>query len=279
MSKILIFGISGFTGGHLERFLSNNGHQTYGIDVNRYDGNLSEVYIGDTTDFEFVKSTVNRIKPEFIVNLIGKFDGDKFEEYLKCNVLSSQVIMETIVQLELNIDKLLLIGSAAEYGFPMEIPITESHPLNPVSYYGVTKVMQYHLMKCYFNKYRIPVVLARTFNIKGRGISRALSVGNFSHQIANALDGSTIKVGNLMSKRDYMPIEEVTAAYYKLLEKGKEGEVYNVCSGKSTSIKDLLDELIADSGKSLGIITDQDLIKSNDISEIYGSNQRIVNLK
>jgi len=73
--------------------------------------------------------------------------------------------------------------------------------------------------------YRIPLNIARTFNIIGKYISPSLSIGSFVKQIKEARAHDSIHVGNLNAKRDYLDIVDVGAAYWKILLKGQNGKI------------------------------------------------------
>ena len=136
--------------------------------------------------------------------------------------------------------KILLIGSAAEYGLVNSNPVKETSELMPNSYYGLSKVFQTYLSKYYFQNYGIPVVIGRPFNLFGAGSSCKLAAGRFNKIVADANDGDIVKVGNIESKRDYVNIKDAVAYYWGLLEKGVPGEIYNVCTGVSKSGREIL---------------------------------------
>ena len=103
-----------------------------------------------------------------------------------------------------------------------------------------------------------------------------MAIGSFVKQIRQANDGDEIVVGNLDTKRDYLYIDDVISAYFCILEQGRSGEIYNICSGESYGMKDILAYLVRLSKKRIQIKTKTELIKENDIDDIYGDNQKIV---
>lgn len=140
------------------------------------------------------------------------------------------------------------MGSAAEYGeiSNNDNPVTEDHPLNPISIYGWSKAAQTQLAHLYVKTYGVNIVIARTFNLIGKGMSDKLFVGRVEKQIDAVLSGDAenISVGSLDAERDYIDIENACTMYYTIAVKGKAGEAYNVGSGAAISMKDLLNNLL-----------------------------------
>ena len=124
--------------------------------------------------------------------------------------------------------------------------------------------------------FRVNVIIARTFNILGNGLSPKLSIGSFVNQIKAIETEGTLTVGNLNTNRDFLDIDDVLDAYWKLLESGVPGETYNVCSGFSLSIKEVLEYLIEQSGKNIAMQIDANLLRKNDIVDFYGDNKKLM---
>lgn len=276
MKTILIFGIAGFSGRALERYIASQaGDRSYRI--LGFDANLGaaartgfvEYAEADLLEEGSVEGIIGRERPDFIVNLVGLFKAVEFRELFRANVELSRRMLETCRSAESPPEKILLIGSAAEYGDVRANPVSEEAEPRPVSLYGLTKEFQTGLASFYHRMYGLPVVVARTFNILGPGQSRDLAVGNFMRQVADAKDGDEIRVGNLSSSRDYIPVEDVARQYWKLLLSGKPGEVYNVASGEARTMASVLEAIIADSGKRLVVRVDPAFVKPNDIPIIY----------
>ena len=117
----------------------------------------------------------------------------------------------------------------------------EDSSLNPVSFYGLSKVYQTLLAKTYFLRENVNVFVTRPFNIIGYGISNKLLVGRLISEIEqNITSRKKIALGNLDSERDYIDIDDLLKAYELIMERGTPGEVYNIGSGKSIKMLDLL---------------------------------------
>ena len=148
---------------------------------------------------------------------------------------------------------------------------------NPVSFYGLAKLWQSQ-MALYYAAKGLDVIIARVFNTIGSGMSAQLSLGAFMQQIRNTLKQdypAQLKVGNVQSKRDFLDIEDVCRGLLALAKYGRTGEIYNVCSGCSRSIGEILDMMMKASKMELEIICDKDRLRQNDADNIYGSNVKI----
>jgi GDP-4-dehydro-6-deoxy-D-mannose reductase len=265
MIKVLITGASGFTGNYLVKYLQQKSDLKLHC-VSRSKKQESD-YICDLIDYESVNNLIQEIQPDKIYHLAGSFSNDYQIDYTN-NVLSSKNILDSLVQNKLSC-RVLLIGSAAEYGFIKEEdnPVKEDHLLNPVSIYGLTKVYQTYLMKFYHQVYDLDIVMARTFNLLGKNISNQLFIGRIYQQIEQYKQGKIEKIilGSLDSKRDYIDINEAVKYYEMVINKGEKGEIYNIGSGFSVKMSDLLENILLDNDLSMDII---EIKKTNFINKL-----------
>jgi len=245
--RILITGSGGFLGGHLFSQLkeSNTQKQLKLYSVARTSNSI-QTRGCDLSEKTGVDELLRSVRPSKIYHCAGSTTNN-FEEDYKSNVLTTFYLLQTIKELNLPC-RILLIGSSGEYGTPESSSgfISEDHPLNPVSVYGLTKVFQTQLMKYYHNNHGLDVVMARIFNLDGDGISPVLFPGRVRSQIRDYLDKkiTKIKVGNLSSYRDYLPVEDAILDLMTIMEKGKPGEVYNVGSSRPIQMRDFLQQLL-----------------------------------
>lgn len=279
MDKILILGINGFTGKHFQDFIVMNKLlkeiSFVGADKTiekRIDIDYKKIDLSCYKEFEHL---ILAVAPDYIINFAGIFNSETFSELENINAGISRHIFEVILRNRLAVRNILLIGSAAEYGPNSNLPIREEARLNPVSLYGVSKVIQTVYANYYYANFGVNVNIARTFNVAGRYLSPLLSVSSFVEQIRKARDGDKILVGNLNTKRDFLHIADVVRAYWEILMNGKQGQVYNVCSGKSLCMRDILDFLVKESGKKIGVEVKEEYVRKNDILDSYGDNSKL----
>lgn len=264
--KALITGANGFTAYYLVEHLKNNPN----LDLYFTTRKIQEIntFRCDLIDAKSVNDLIQQIKPDRIYHLAGSFTNDYSIDYDN-NVLCTRNILESLCQSQLQC-RVLLIGSSAEYGLIEEEdnPIKEEHPLNPVSIYGLTKVYQTYLMKFYCQVHNLDIVMARTFNLLGKNISRQLFIGRVYQQIEEYKSGKINKIvlGDLKSKRDYLDVQKAVRHYEAIMAYGKTGEIYNVGSGSSVILSDLLEKILLDDDLKMDIVETRPRDHSNKIN-------------
>lgn len=199
-------------------------------------------YKCNATNFDLLNNVIKKIQPNEIYNFAGSFSNNYEFDYLN-NVIVTKNIFESIISNKILQCKVLINGSAAEYGYIKNYiqPINELHPLYPISLYGLTKVYQTFLAKTYCALKDIQVYITRPFNVIGYGISENLFIGHLINQIKQHLyTKEKIILGNLENERDYIDIFDLLSAYERIMNRGTPGECYNIGSGKSIKIYDLL---------------------------------------
>lgn len=288
--KAFVTGINGFVGSHLAEFLLGKGYEVSGLILERdkkekISGVIKDIrlYEGDVKDYGLLKDVLEESHPEEVYHLAGlshvqRSWKNEWETY-RVNFLGTYNLLEAIKELGLN-TKILIIGSSDEYGKvqPDQLPIREDYPLMPLSPYGVSKACQELLGLRYARAEGIHVVTVRAFNHTGPRQEPCFVCSDFAKQIAEAEEGlraPVIYVGDLESERDFTDVRDVVEAYYLLLKKGKSGEVYNVSSGKSFSIRWVLERLLALAGKVVTIEEDTNRLRPVDITKRVGDNRKL----
>ena len=265
--RILVVGSGSFTARYLIPRLEAAGDKVQGID------RVPDANRAATLDATAISAAIRGFEPQAIYHLAGSFSNEYDQDYQANVILAKQVL--DAVRTESPVSRVLLLGSAAEYGAvgPGENPVAETHPLRPVSIYGLTKVFQTHLMQLYHALYGLDVVLARPFNLLGRGLSERLFVGRVYGQITELKAGKIRKilVGNLQSRRDYLPIEQAVGHYRTIMARGVAGEVYNVGAGVSVGLEALLKEILQSEGLTMADVERQarPTPHQHDVADIY----------
>lgn len=289
--RILITGITGFAGSHLADFLlaERKDVDIYGmVRWRSKTENIEHIrdkirlYECDIRDAYSVNKVIREVRPERIFHLAAQsFVPTSWRapaETLTTNVIGELNIFEAVRQN--GIDPLIHIaGSSEEYGLVKkdEIPIKETNPLRPLSPYAVSKVGQDLLGYQYFKSYGLKIIRTRGFNHTGPRRGEVFVCSDFAKQVARIEKGKQkpiIKVGNLKAKRDFTDVRDMVRAYWLVLEKGKIGEVYNICSNKAYSIKEVLDILLSLSRKRIKIEEDPQRMRPSDVPILLGDNTK-----
>jgi GDP-4-dehydro-6-deoxy-D-mannose reductase len=256
--RMLVTGAGGFSGQHLIEYLAGkSSSEIYCTSATpRNDRNW---LFFDLTRKEAAGELIQQVSPDQIYHLAG-LNSNEYEADYRVNVLSTRNLLETITKTHRQC-RIVLVGSSAEYGFvPQEDnPVREDHPLAPMSIYGLTKVYQTYLMKFYCSLHNADIVMARPFNLSGRGAPGELFVGRVYEQIEAFKAGkiARIIVGNLENRRDYIPVEEAARYYALIMQRGKAGEIYNVGSGTSIPVRDLLKRILEENGLNMAIVEER----------------------
>ena len=244
--RCLITGIGGFTGQHLARFLREQGTAVFGVDSpRRKQPCAADVLCRDLADRAAVRAFLGRARPEAIFHLAGKTRGDNLGELLAANVETTSVLLELAAELNCAV---LVPGSAAEYGFPRELPVRETHPVQPVTAYGMAKTRQTALALDYARR-GLRVFVPRPFNLLGPGLPESFAPARLARQVAALGDGDELVVENPDTRRDFVDVRDVASAYWEILTRGRSGEVYNLCTGVGVSLEEVARGLLDASGR------------------------------
>ncbi|MCP4130483.1 MAG: NAD-dependent epimerase/dehydratase family protein [bacterium] len=294
MKKYLITGFSGFVGYNFLEYLENIGESSsvLGIDIaepNFVLDKFSNISCSfeklDLLNKDEVENIIYQYQPDYILHL-ASYSSVAFS--WKNPVLSFRNntniflnLLEAVREINLRC-RILSIGSSEEYGNVNEehLPLKEDMILDPVSPYAVARVSQELLSWVYVNGYDLDIIMTRSFNHIGPGQKEIFVIASFAKQIMemkeNGESEGTLIAGDTSIVRDFLDVRDVVAAYYTLFQKGKKGEVYNICSGKGHSLKEIVEILSKIVKIKINIELNPDFIRPNDNKIIVGSNEKIV---
>ena len=286
--KLLVTGIAGFVGGHLVDYLRAEQPQVeiLGLDSHpgpRVQALRVDVIAADIEDPAVVRDALGRVRPDGILHLAAQSSPQRSWEdpaaTLRTNVFGLLNLLEGARAHRLA-PRVLVVGSAEEYGQvdPSALPVREDAPLRPLTPYAASKVAQGYLGLQYALSAGIPVVRTRTFHHTGPRRGESFAESSFARQLAEIEAGRrapVIEVGNLDAVRDFTDVRDVVRAYWGLLERGRAGEVYNVCSGTGVRLRDLVQALIDVSGLRVEVRVDPARLRGADVPELVGDPTRI----
>lgn len=282
MKKALITGAAGFAGGFLSENLISKNIDVVGTylspDQLKFVSHLKDVkFIGlDLLDQDAILKVLKEEKPDYIFHLAALTSpAESFTNpsvTITNNATAQVNLLEAVRDAQLD-SRILVISSADVYGLvdKKDLPIDELTPFMPVSPYAVSKLTQDFLALQYFLSYGLKIIRVRPFNHIGPRQSSRFVVPTFAKQIADIEKGdqdAVVRVGNLSSKRDFTDVRDMVEAYFLAIEKGKTGDVYNLGSGKSYLISEILNKLLSFSGKKIDIEVDQSKIRPKDEADL-----------
>jgi GDP-4-dehydro-6-deoxy-D-mannose reductase len=268
--KLLLTGSDGFVGSVLMH------HRTC-LPLADDDGSV------DLRDRDRVRRAVERIAPDAVIHLAAQtFVPASFKhprETYEINFLGTFALLEALKAADFS-GRFLFVGSGDGYGVvaPDELPVDESHPLRPRSPYAVSKVAAEALCYQWTQSERFEIVMTRSFNHIGPGQSDRFVVSDFARQVVEIRKGlrePLISTGDIDVTRDFTDVRDVVQAYLMLLERGKSGEAYNVCSGAEYSIRDVLQRLLRLAGVEATVERDPSRVRHAEQRRMCGSPRKL----
>ena len=218
----------------------------------------------DLRDRAALTAAVIAIQPDTVLHLAAQsFVPAAFEnprETFDINLTGTLNLLEALQAAEFR-GRMLFVGSGDTYGQVAEaaLPVREDHPLHPRNPYAVSKVAAEALCYQWSQTSGFEIVMVRPFNHIGPGQSPRFAIADFAKQVMEIRLGRrapVLQVGDIDVTRDFTDVRDVVRAYGLLLEHGRNGGVYNVCSGREYRIRDLLQQLITLAGVEASIEQD-----------------------
>jgi nucleoside-diphosphate-sugar epimerase len=273
---VWITGACGFTGRHLIDFIRSSQHQIYILAIDRFSECSSDVdeYVQlDISNAPAVLDLAKRIPPKKIFHLAVVLPPSDESTMWQVNVGGVYTIINGLNQAKCKGTRLLSIGSAAEYLPNSSGFYTEESQVGGNSSYGITKAAQSMLALKAGEKAGVDVIIARTFNLIGPGLSRNLVAGKICSELITG--NINLTLGNIEAKRDFVDICDAIKANWYLMESASSNSIYNISSGIAVSIK----EVVSIASKALNleaiIKIDKNLIRKYDFDCSYGDPQKI----
>lgn len=268
--RALITGISGFAGSFLAEYLvANSTGEIWGVGLGS-PANLKAlgdriIYLAeDLADPAVANRVITQAQPDTIFHLAAQaFVPVSWEDpwaTMENNIRAQVNLLHAVTRQETK-PRILVVGSNEEYGRidPSDLPIDEDTPLRPDSPYGVSKIAQDFMGLQYHLSDDLHTVRVRPFNHIGPRQNDRFVAASFAKQIAEIEAGlrePVMYVGNLEAQRDFTDVRDMVRAYVLALEMGAPGEVYNIGSGKSHSIRELLDCFLTLTSKTIRVEQD-----------------------
>jgi UDP-glucose 4-epimerase len=243
--NILVTGGAGFIGSNLVDRLITEGHKVAVIDnlstgkkeninskakfynMDICDKAIREIFKNEKIDVVYHNAAQISVQKSINDPI---FDGE-------VNILGTINVLEACK--EANVKKIIYSSTAAVYGEPKYLGIDENHPINPISFYGISKYTPEQYIKMYNKLYGIDYTILRYSNVYGIRQDPKGEGGVVAIFMDKLFKGeSPIIFGDGTATRDFIYVEDIVEANIKALHKGSK-EVFNIGTGKATSICDL----------------------------------------
>lgn len=259
MSTVIVTGSAGYIGGQTALLLKDAGHEVYGIDRRdppRHlqgvcDGFLYQDFASDVALSWIIAKQPNAIIHCAGTSLVGPSVANP-SEYYNNNSFKTMKLLD-IVRKSLPRTRIIFSSSAATYGEPVMLPISEVDPADPVNPYGQSKLMIDMMLESYHRAYGLDYVSFRYFNACGADPQgRHGQEPGATHLIAKFLEatrddgqfrvyGDNYPTPDGTCIRDYVHVEDIARAHALALYHNVPAGVYNLGSNQGTSVKEVMD--------------------------------------
>jgi GDP-4-dehydro-6-deoxy-D-mannose reductase len=294
--RLLVTGIDGFVGSHLVDYLLGiSGVELSGTIIGEEPSALLRVgkdrvvlHQVDLRKAEEIQGVLLAVRPERIIHLAGQaFVPASIDDPLgtiSTNLNGTANLLEAARKMrdQTGCDPAILLVSTGEvYGPPGGDagPVKEESPLRPATPYAASKAAADMLGQSYRAAYGMKVIVARPYNHAGPRQSPSFVCSDFGRrfaQFARGLAKPELRVGELRVRRDFTDVRDVVRAYWMILDQGSTHSVFNVCSGVTHEIGEIVRLLEQASGIKATITQDPERMRSYDLSVLPGSNARLV---
>lgn len=269
--KVLITGLEGFTGVHLEHLLIEKGYEVYGTSL--MDSEKPNIFTCNITKHLEIETIVHDVSPDFVIHLAGiSFVAEKNASLIyDVNVIGTGHLLEALSHLATKPQKIILASSATIYGNQHCDILDESMTPKPVNHYGFSKLCMEHLAATYFEK--LPIIITRPFNYTGIGQDEHFLIPKIiKHYKEKQM---SIELGNLHVAREFNDVRDIAKWYADLLTCKDESEVVNLCSSKAVSLLEIISLMNKIAGYDIAVKVNPAFVRENEIQTLFGSTQKL----
>lgn len=269
--RVLVAGGAGYIGSHANKALHRRGYETVVYDNlstgRREFAKWGEFVFADLADQEQLRAAMQRYRPAAVMHFAAFASvGEsvlKPERYYFNNVVNTLNLLKVMREQEVNC--LIFSSTCATYGLPLQTPITEEHPQNPINPYGRTKLMVENIMADFCAAYGLRYISLRYFNAAGADPDGEVGEDHDpeTHLIPLACQaalgltpplrifGDDYDTPDGTCIRDYIHVSDLADAHILALEhllEGGKSEVFNLGNGKGYSVREVIAAAEAASG-------------------------------
>lgn len=270
--RVLLTGGRGFTGRYLRETLVAQGYDVVGL-INEGQPEASE-RVADITDTGAMRDLAAELLPDYVIHLaaITFVPNDDASAIYATNTIGTLNLLEALAALPRCPRRVILASSANVYGNADSDYIDESVLPAPLNHYAASKLAMEAVASVF--RHQLPCVITRPFNYTGPGQAPHFLVPKIVDHFAARKD--RIELGNLDIERDFLDVRSVSSIYAKLLdcEKG-EGGIFNVCSGRGTTLRAIIAKLESITGHKMEVAVNPEFVRASDIKRLVGNNSRL----
>ena len=265
--NILLTGANGFTGLHFIALAQQVGHAVTALQVDLTQPQAVTDAVASAV------AALPRAQPWAVVHLAAlSFVGHADElAFYGVNVQGTLNLLAALVGQAVRPSCVLVASSANVYGNCPQLPIAESQAPAPVNHYAASKLAMEHLARTYAD--RLPLVLTRPFNYTGPGQAPQFLIPKLvDHFVRRAPE---VELGNLHVEREYNDVDFVCRSYLHLLAHGEPLGLYNICTGITYTLDDVIARLSRLAGYDIEVRVNPAFVRTNEIQRLCGDPARL----
>jgi nucleoside-diphosphate-sugar epimerase len=271
-SRVLVTGLSGFTGRYVEAQLKAAGYSVFGLAKGQGVSSANHV---DLLDAATLRDVVKQIQPQAVIHLaaVAFAAHDDIDAIYRTNIVGTRNLLAALAALPKIPDTVVLASSAHVYGNAAggATRLDEHAPLRPANDYAVSKLAMEYMARTWAD--RLPLIFARPFNYTGVGQDSRFLVPKIVEHFRRC--ERRIELGNLDVWREFMDVRAVAWSYRRLLETTQGGDTFNICAGKAYSLREVLDIMADIAGYAIEVSVNPAFVRDNEIRHLEGDPARL----
>jgi len=273
-NRVLVTGISGFTGIHLEKYLTDLGYDVYGTVLG--EPSKPNHYKCNITKKDEISNIISVVEPHYVIHVAAiSFVAESNASLIyDVNVIGTENILSSLVEHNIDVKKVLISSSALIYGNLNKEVLDESMQPKPVNHYGCSKLAMEHIAEEYFD--RLPIIITRTFNYTGVGQAVHFLVPKIIKHFQDKC--KVIELGNTDVAREFNDVRYITECYYRLMNADTPSTIVNLSSNNPVKLMKLIEKIESIAGYKIEIKINPDFVRANEISSLSGSTDKLISL-
>lgn len=270
--RVLITGISGFTGHYVRQEFLAHGWEVFGCGT-RPTADVPGYYPVDLLKPETLGPVISKVQPTAVVHLAGiAFAAHRHPiDFYNTHVQGTLHLLDALSTRAPDLQKVLLVSTGNVYGNTVPGVYDESAALKPFNDYGASKLAMEYM--AWLWRERLPIVIARPFNYTGVGQAAHFLLPKIIEHVARR--ASDIELGNLHVRRDYSDVRNVATAYRRLVESADARGAVNVCSSDAYSVNEVLRMVAEISGHTMKVHVNPAFVRAGEVDLLCGSHQKL----
>ena len=271
--RVLLTGRYGFTGRYVAEALHQSGWDVWGTGSHPAPHDDPQYFVADLTERDAIRSVMGEVEPDGVIHLAAQafVAHDRADEFYAVNVIGTRNLLAALVAAERGQLGVILASSANVYGNADIVPIAEDAPVRPVNDYAVSKLSMEHMARLFHGD--LPITIVRPFNYTGAGQDAQFLVPKIVEHFRSG--ESLIELGNLHIERDFSDVRDVANVYRTMLDNLPTGKTVNICSGRATSLTDILDSCRRISGHQIEVRVNPAFVRENEVRTLVGDTARL----